>query len=263
MGARISSGFTIIETMLFLAVTGLLIMGALIGTGTALSNQRYRDSVETFKNLVQTQYAELNSIKNDRTNAWTCGATAKPVAGDEYRGQSDCLIVGRYMIIDEGDISIFNVLARENAVTTTTSPDITVLRNNYTYNVADGVENRTMEWGTKIAWPSSGTGSRTPTSPRTMGILFMRSPDSGRVYTFSSDTVPVEPAAINNATFTSMMFAGNAIPGQGQRTVCVESSGGILGGDRAVYMGASASTASAVEVRSNQTITSLGGDTQC
>lgn len=263
MGARISSGFTIIETMLFLAVTGLLIMGALIGTGTALSNQRYRDSVETFKNLVQAQYAELNSIKNDRSDAWACGASAKPVAGDEYRGQSDCLIVGRYMVINEGDISIFNVLAREKAVATTKSPDIEVLKDNYTYNVADGVENRTMEWGTKIAWPSAGTGSRTPTTPRTIGVLFMRSPDSGRVYTFSNDTVPLEAEAINSATFTSMMTEGDAIPGQGQRTMCVASSGGILGGDRAVFIGSSASTASAVEVRSNETIETLGGATQC
>lgn len=244
MGARISSGFTIIETMLFLAVTGLLIMGALIGTGTALSNQRYRDAVETFKNLVQTQYAELGSIKNDRENTWSCGSNAKPVEGNEYRGQSECLIVGRYMAINEGDVSIFTVLARENAITTPGN-DIASLRNNYTYNVADGIEKRSLEWGTSIGWPVGGADTRT------LGLLFMRSPESGRVYTFSSDAIAADPDAINSTTFTSMINASTGIPGQGERTVCVKSSGGIFGGDRAVFITSRAAGASAVEVRSN------------
>ena len=263
MGARISSGFTIIETMLFLAVTGLLIMGALIGTGTALSNQRYKDAVETFKNLVQTQYAELGSIKNSRSDAWSCGSDAKPIAGSEYRGQSDCMIVGRYMVINQGDIAIYTVLAQEKAGATTKSPDVAVLKNNYTYNVTEEVENRTMEWGTQIAWPSSGSGFRSQTTPRSIGILFVRSPESGRVYTFSSDDIPADAAAIDTTTFANMIVAGEAIPGQSQRTICVQSGGSIFGGDRAVFIASGASGASAVEVRSNDVIKTLGGDTQC
>lgn len=261
MGARISSGFTIIETMLFLAVTGLLVMGALVGTGTALSNQRYRDAVETFKNLVQSQYSELGSIKNARTDAWSCGSTAKPAEGNEYRGQSNCLIVGRYMTINDGDVEIFNVLAHKNAAATATSPDITVMRNNYTYNVADEVEQRTLEWGTKIAWTSAGQDAKTPRTPRAIGILFMRSPDSGRVYTFTSDTIANDRAAINNATLRNMIVDGTTTPGQGERTICIESSGGILGGDRSVFIGARASTASAIEVRSNEL--AAAGTTKC
>jgi len=266
MGARISSGFTIIETMLFLAVTGLLIMGALIGTGTALANQRYKDAVETFKNTVQTQYAELGSVKNDRSDTWACGSNAKPVTGTEFRGQSDCLVVGRYMVVNGSDISIYTVLANKNAGAAPKPTDVATLHDNYTYNVAPDVESRTMEWGTRIAWPTSGGGSRAPTIPptvRTIGILFVRSPESGRIYTFSGDAIPSAPTAINNATFTDMIFAGETIPGQGGRTLCVQSGGGIFGGDRAVYIQTRASGSSSVEVRSNSTILSLGGDTQC
>lgn len=263
MGARISSGFTIIETMLFLAVTGLLIMGALIGTGAALANQRYKDAVETFKNTVQTQYAELGSIKNDRSDAWACGSNAKPVAGSEYRGQSDCLVVGRYMVINGGDISIYTVLANKNAGATAKLTDVATLHDNYTYNVAPDVEERTMEWGTQIAWPSSGGGSQSPTTPRTLGALIIRSPESGRIYTFTGNAIPGAPSAINNTTFTDMIVAGDGIPGQGGRTVCVQSGGGIFGGDRAVYIQTRASGSSSVEVRSNDTIKALGGDTQC
>lgn len=265
MGARISSGFTIIETMLFLAVTGLLIMGALIGAGTSIANQRYKDSVETFKTLLQTQYSELGSIKNDRPDTLSCGTNAIPVTGSQFRGQSDCMIVGRYMTINAGDIAIYTVLAHANAGATAQPNDVASLNANYTYNVTPDVEDHTMEWGTQIAWPSSGGGARTPTTPRTLGILIVRSPDSGRVYTFTSDSIPSSASTITNATFKSMIIAGNVQPGQAGRTVCVQSNGSILGGDEAVYLQTEAASASAVEVRSNSiTLTIDGpGGSQC
>ena len=36
-------GFTIIETMLFIAITGLVFAGVVIGTNGSLRSQRYRD----------------------------------------------------------------------------------------------------------------------------------------------------------------------------------------------------------------------------
>lgn len=263
MGARISSGFTIIETMLFLAVTGLLVVGALIGAGSALANQRYKDAVETFKNTLQAQYAELGSVKNDRSNAWQCGSDAKPVAGSEYRGQSDCLVVGRYLAISDETISMYTVLANKNAGATLRPTDIATLHDNYTYNVMPGSDDITMEWGTRIAWPSSGSGSKSSTTPRTLGVLIMRSPESGRIYTFTNDVIPSTPAAINSVTFTNMIIAGDGVPGQGAQTVCVQSGGVVFGDDRALYIQAKASGSSSIEVRSNETTARLGGDTKC
>ena len=251
MGARISPGFTIIETMLFLAVTGLLVMGVLIGTGSALNRQRYTDSVETFKNLVQAQYAELGSVKNSRSNTWSCDASALPATGgSEIRGQSGCLIVGKYMRIDKGDISIYTVLARKTG-TTTGLTDIQTIDTNYTYNVSqDGVDNRKMEWGTQIAYASTGIDAKTPKAPRVLGLLFIRSPESGSIYTFSSSTVPAK-TAINAATFKSIINEStNTFPGQGARTVCVQSSGLFPTSDMAVAINQSAANSSAVEIQS-------------
>lgn len=250
MGARNSSGFTIIETMLFLAVTGLLIMGALIGTGTALANQRYNDAVETFKGQVQAQYAELGSIKNSRPNTWSCGSDAKPVVGSEFRGQSDCTIVGRYMVINQSDISIFTVLAHKRAIAPDRANDIATLKLNYNFNVDGLSEDRTMEWGTEIARPTTEAAATTPAS---LGILFIRSPESGTIYTFTSNTVPAGVDAITTATITDMMSEASNVAnqGMGERTVCVKSGGLIQGGDRSIYLSPRAASASAVEVRNN------------
>lgn len=263
MGTRISPGFTIIETMLFLAVTGLLVMGVLIGTGAALNTQRYRDSVESFKGLIQDQYADLGSVRNSRDNNWSCDSAAVPAQGGSIiRGQSDCLIVGKYMRIDGGTITIYPVLARQTGPTSGLA-DITALDTRYAYHISPSEkENRPMEWGTQIAWPQTGSGAQTPVTPRSMGILFVRSPESGSIYTFTSDNPPAENA-INQATFTNMIVGGSSIPGQGSRTICVLSSGLFPSGDMAIYLDAFASTASAVEVRTNEFTRANGGSTQC
>lgn len=255
MSVRISTGFTIIETMLFLGVTGLLIMGALIGTGTALNNQRYRDAVETFKATIQNQYAELGSIKNDRSNQWSCGSDAKPVEGSAYRGQTDCFIVGRYMVITQGEIAIYTVLAHENGGASPKATDIQGLKTNYTYNViANGVELRTMEWGTEIGWPTDGPEAKAQQVPASLALLFIRSPQTGNVYTFSSNDVPSSPDAINSEDLAGIMSDGYATPatGMGERTICVVQPGAFaVGGDRSIVIAPQASTASAVETRTN------------
>ncbi|MGV9002041.1 MAG: hypothetical protein ACOH18_03775 [Candidatus Saccharimonadaceae bacterium] len=262
MGARISPGFTIIETVLFLSVTGLLVMGVLIGTGSALNAQRYRDAVESFKDLLQTQYSDLGSVRNSRSNTWSCGASAIPATGGTViRGQSDCLLVGKYLRINATDITIFTVLARQSG--TSSGSDITKLKNNYMYNVSTAEkETHSMDWGTQIAWPASGSGSVSPRIPRTIGILFIRSPDSGSIYTFSSNSISPD-ASINSATFTNMINAGITIPGQSERTICVLSSGLAPSGDTAIYLNPYAASASAVEVRSNDYLTSIGATTRC
>lgn len=262
MGARISPGFTIIETVLFLSVTGLLIMGVLVGTGNALNAQRYRDSIESFKDVLQTQYAELGSVKNSRANTWSCDALAIPTpGGSEIRGQSDCFMVGRYLRIEGDEVSIYQVLARQTG--TNGGNDITRLDNNYVYNVdTTAVEESEIAWGNQIAWPRSGSGAQSPRVPRSLGILIIRSPDSGNIYTFSGDSVP-DKAAINRTTFTDLIAAGAAIPGQGQRTICIISTDLNPSGDTAISLNEYAASASAIEVRTNSYLESIGSTTRC
>jgi len=254
MGARISSGFTIIETMLFLAVTGLLIAGVLVGTSASVNNQRYRDAVETFKNTLQTQYSELTSIRNDRSNTWTCdsGAVATD-KGNEYRGQSNCVIVGRYVTIHGADITAYTVLAAKKASANATLGDLAGLSQNYNYNIiSTDVEKTTMEWGTQIAWPASGLGAKSPKTPRDMAFLFMRSPSSGGVYTFSTSTsVPGKDVTPRASDITALMNA----EAQKAVTICIAGDGLFVGGDTGVYLNAFATSSSAIEVRSNSVTT--------
>lgn len=54
-------GFTIIEVMLVLGLTGLLLVGLLGGTFSAIKAQRYNDSVRSFAEYLRTIYSEVLS----------------------------------------------------------------------------------------------------------------------------------------------------------------------------------------------------------
>jgi type II secretory pathway pseudopilin PulG len=164
MGTQKTSGFTIVESLLFLAISGVLVVTMIGGVGVTIQIQRYRDAVGTFKSLVQDQYSELTSVKNERQTTWTCTPEAVTEEGGSdprERGQSQCVILGRFMTIEGPDITVRTVVGYQGA-SVTTGDDMAKLRSNYTLNVTDiTVEQKKMEWGTQIAWPSAGPGANT------------------------------------------------------------------------------------------------------
>lgn len=54
-------GFTIIEVTLFLALTGLMLIGVLGGTYASIASQRYNDSLRSFAEFLRKIYAEVLS----------------------------------------------------------------------------------------------------------------------------------------------------------------------------------------------------------
>lgn len=267
MGTRTSPGFTIIETTLFLAVSSLLILLMIAGTGASLNTQRYRDAVQTFKSLVQQQYADLSSVQNGREANWTCDSTSTVIedgSDDKIRGQSDCFMIGKYMRIEGSAISVYTVLASQ--IADTQSDDIASLVSDYSLNTSMAeVEEHTMEWSTQIAWATAGTQDfKSPQTPRDIGMLFVRSPDSGLIYTFTSDSIPAKDS-INQSTFTNLLVAGPTVPGQAGRTICIESGGLFVNGDMGLYITPYATSSSSIETRTNDVNRTLqgAGASQC
>jgi len=262
MGTQSTRGFTIIETMLFLAISGVLIVAMIAGTGAAINIQRYRDAVETFKSLLQDQYSALSSVDNQRDDTWNCTPLAVTEAeGSEIRGQSDCMVLGRYVTVVGDKISLYTVIGAGSA---SGGNDITNLATKYVLNVSSvDQETMTMEWGTQIAWPKDGIDAKRDATPRSFGILLVRSPDSGQIYTFTSDVVADEPSA---QTLQSMVVAGTGTAGAGQteRYICVNSNGLFVSDDQSIYISQYATGPSSIESRSDGVIESLGGgNTQC
>ena len=59
-----SSGFTIVEVSLFLAITGLLFLSVTIGVQNSIYQQRYNDSVQSFADFLRTIYDEVLNIQS-------------------------------------------------------------------------------------------------------------------------------------------------------------------------------------------------------
>lgn len=277
MGTHKLAGFTIIETILFFAISSLLIISLIAATGVSLNNQRYKDASQTFKSVLQQQYADLISVQNARDDTWFCGSDALPSDQNpsiqENRGQSECILIGKYIRIEDADMAMYDVIGYGDEPALPTD-DITTLRNNYKLNASTAqVAESTLEWGTQIAYPKNlasntpnvvGAANPTPTSPRKLGILIVRSPTSGQIYTFThSDSEVPNKADINPATFTAMLQPGTTGAGrQGEQLICVESNGLFINNDQAVYLTSFAASSTAVETRSNDFMLKTGGP-QC
>ncbi len=278
MGTHKLAGFTIIETVLFFAISSLLVISLVSATGASLNNQRYKDASETFKSVLQQQYADLISVQNARDNDWYCGSDALPSDDNpsiqEDRGQSECTLIGKYIRIENSDMAIYSVIGFGDEPALVTD-DISTLRNNYKLNVstAEFVESN-LEWGTQIAWPKRlasntpnviGPANPTPASPRKLGILIVRSPSSGQIYTFSTglDSEIPDTDSINPDTFSDMLQPGTSGTGrQGEQLICIDSKGLFINSDQAVYLNKFASSSTAVEARSNSFMLKTGGP-QC
>lgn len=266
MGKRYTDGFTVIETMMFIAISGVLVVALLVGTGVALSSQRYRDSVQTLKSFLQGQYSEVMSVKNDRTDDWFCNETTETgqdTIDGEDRGQSDCVIIGRYIQIKGGDITAYTVLARDVGINTEVSSDIEALQNQYLYAAPDlYVSTSYLEWSTSIDWVVEGADSDKPPADieRSVAILIVRSPQSGQIYTFTSNNAQDE---VTNGVIQQMIVAGDAVPGQAARTLCINPNGILVLNRMSVYIGAFANGSSSIETRSNDVHELMGSSSRC
>jgi type II secretory pathway pseudopilin PulG len=237
MGIKKQTGFTIIETMLFLAITGALAAAILAGSGIAISQQRYRDSVNSLKSYVQQQYSEVTNVVNGRDKSWTCDTNGNVievnVSAGQARGTSECVMLGRFLTIDGTgtNLTSANVVGYRAASTPAAASDIDELK---TYKLTiSPIEQDASEvsWGAQVVKPET-------TTPLQLSMLIVRSPLSGAVLTFTAEGSQTNLNALLSPQNMSQ-----------KRDLCVNADLGSFVGERlAVRIGAFASSQGAIEI---------------
>jgi len=226
-------GFTIIETMLFLGITGLLVMGILTGTGVSINIQRYRDSVTSFQATLQQQFSEVSNVSNDSAGDLACHGATKA------RGQSDCVLLGRFITATTSRVlSIKNVIGYIDPNMSLAQNDLGALKQFEIYVSAVGAQDYTIEWGSSLVGVAS-KGS----NPAVFSMLILRSPVSGVIRTFIDGTNTISDAKIANLLSATPSALTQSV------NVCVNSNGLFAGGKSSVVVNANATGASAVETR--------------
>ena len=95
---KFAVGFTIIETMLFLAIAGLIFAGIVASTNGAIRQQRYKDAVQSFADDLRDLYslAENTQVLDYGGGTAKCGNESAYESG---RGRSNCSVYGIFATI--------------------------------------------------------------------------------------------------------------------------------------------------------------------
>lgn len=175
-----SSGFTIIEVMLFLAISGLMMAVVLASAAAPINRQRYRDSANSFVSFLQGQYDRTVNVQNDRDEKLKCTLEAgiADVGGVNGRGTSDCTIIGRYISSTNGlDLvsrAVYSTKQIDNSITNDTT---SLLNSGLIVSDLGDTMNYKMEWETSLVGKSDA-------NVLPLHILILRSPSSGTIRTY-------------------------------------------------------------------------------
>jgi type II secretory pathway pseudopilin PulG len=231
-----TTGFTIIETMLFLAISGFLFVAILASTGNSINVQRYRDSVNSLQSFLQKQYSDIVNVSNESAEN-SCNNTS--IA----RGQSDCVILGRFIVTanDGKSLNVYKVIGFDNVNVDSEDGDIATFQN---YNVQlfkndsgeFDYETYDFEWGVLLNNDIAGGGGVSSFS-----VLLIRSPNSGMVRTFSDNS----SESVSNEKVNQLISdAATAI----SIKACVDSNGLIEMPESAILIHANAAVQTDIEV---------------
>ncbi len=229
------NGFTIVETMLFLGISALLIMGVLVGTGTSINTQRYHDSVVSLQSFLQQQYSEVSNVSNDSLSNSCNGATSN-------RGQSDCVILGRYITTTDGmTLTTNDVIGYIPSGTTIPVDDVSALQIYSIKTVAVNNTSYEVEWGASITKLGGN-------NPQPFSMLILRSPTSGAILTFIDDSLTTNAGNISDllktpAPPTPPTALTTPI------TLCIDSNGLFTGPKMGVFVEKDSTSASGVETK--------------
>ena len=243
------SAFTIIETVLFLGLTSLMILGILITTGRSVDIQRYRDAVDSLQSKIQEQYSITANPENYINGQYSCNNAVITMGGNGYKGQSNCVIIGRYLTVGDANsssIDIYPVIGNDVSFPTGTT-DLNALQNANLTVATSQKETYSIEWSSSMK-----TQAKLPIA---FSILIARSPVSSNIMTFVSSSSNASLSSNNSTYFINS--AGLSQP----LIICLDSGGVLSGNTMGVRVDANAANSSAIEMIGDATSVANGGCT--
>lgn len=203
MGTAKQRGFTIIEVTLFLAISGLLAVLLMTGWVTRVNTERYRDSVVTLQSFLQQQYNLVYNVENERSSELKCDSSAEVTEGSEPKGQSDCVLLGRFISVETGAdgtvLTVQPIIGYEDP-TLVVQPTQTLgrlLSNEYQANARDiemGLSDTRLAvpWGAMIDDSDKADGTK-KSFAKNFSIAIIRSPLDGTAHTYTAkDTTDIK-----------------------------------------------------------------------
>lgn len=233
-------GFTVVEVVLFLGITGLMLLGVFAGTNTLISNSRFQDSVFNLESYLQRQSEKAWNGVNSRTSLSCSNSTVS--SGASTPGTSNCLLLGRAVVFRDNSATIeaYDVVGSEPLSVAAGLSNEALLLAYQPKTVPVSLETYDIPWGTYFR-----RGQLAESATVVNAIAFLRSPSSSRlaVYHFrvtgnSSNPIALQAGDINSAS-------------SGGANYCVNGAGGTVNQYRAAINFAVAQGSSSIKANLN------------
>lgn len=187
---KVRSGFTIVEVMFFLAISGLLLSAVIFNSTNSINLQRYRDSILSLQEFIQTEYNKTVNASNLIASSFECSMNSSSLtintsSGTKNKGQSNCLLLGRYITTGSSTdgTKIFSYSVVGSKFQNSSRIDLDSLKNDYyinydSANIISTSETYNLTWGAYMQNKNS--------TKSVFSLLIIRSPDSSNVYSLAS-----------------------------------------------------------------------------
>lgn len=187
-------GFTLVEVSLFLAISGLLLIGIIAGTQNSINAQRFNDSVQNFVEFLRTVYSEVENPQSPGD-----GRSGYAIYGRLVSFGQAMTLDGARIPSYEQRVYVYDVIGNSNSINTSSGLAASaliaananvVLENKSDSGVvtsvsyAGNVREYIPTWGSAI-----DDASKTNGTPYTGTILVVRHPKSGTISTLISSNV--------------------------------------------------------------------------
>ncbi len=174
-----AKGFTVIEVTMFLAISGLLLLMVLIGTGSMAARQRFSDTTDSLQVYFQSQYDEVvNGVNSRNTGGTECNSL-----GDSTPGRSNCLLLGKLLTIDGTAITSSYVISTVPLDPAQSAlPDPQKLAASSLKVITEGRSTYELKWGARVSQATRSTALPAGNGRGSVNsVAFLQMPDSGRV----------------------------------------------------------------------------------
>lgn len=231
-------GFTLIEVVLFLALSGALVAFLIAGTSRSISQKRYNDTVDNFVDYLQGLYSDVNYVQGYGTNA----------------GNSNKAIYGKLIISNDGKtFEEYTVLGSATCKSSESDTALTALNGCSPEIASDAALQSTyrLSWG----------GTATEENGNKIAILIITHPSTGMKKTYllkkdsDSDNISISSEYPSDIIeITDRKF--NSRFSEQDTNFCLssddESAAGYVGGKhKLIKIHAGANNASGVEIISD------------
>lgn len=185
MRAKGQEGFTILETMLFLSITGLMFIGLVSGIQYMIYRARFSDAVSGLQTTIKAQFEEVRDGINTRSGGITAADICKSgTTSTDAPGSASCLVLGKIIRFEAGSSSIrINYVIGNDVDLTASLTDAQALAGANTRISTIGAETKQIDWGATYVKGFPLAGEVSGKSYRSIAIL--RSPVSNSLLVYA------------------------------------------------------------------------------